>query len=821
MTAPPVLNANAPLVVTAPRLVAPALLTRLIVPVFAASVAKLLPVLVSVYVPPLPFRVSAVAVNAAVWVPAPVVVSDNALPFVFKPAFSAMPPVPDVSDVAPVVVTALPIVMPVPVSDVTFDAIVPAELDVTVPMEVTVNALSLAFTPAFSAIPPVPAVSDVAPVVVTAPPIVMPVPVSNVTFDAIVPAELDITAPIDVSVRSPPRVFIAPSSEAPPEPETIDTSKGLVELAPIDPVPELMTTAPAFAVNASDVVLLPERLIAALTTTLPPVDSSNEEPSPKLTAPPTVIAPPLVTLSAPVVVTGPTFVASILASVIAPVLPVSVLMLLLLLLSVYVAPLPSRLTVVALNAPGCVTTPPVVNVNAPVVVTAPKLVAVAAFFRLMLLALLVPPPVVSEPNMLSSAPSVNVPPPLSVNAPAVNVAVWLAVPVVVSVSAPPCAMAPPPNVLIGPRSEMPPKPLVIATSNALVDVDPIDPPVPIVTPLSAALAVNASDPAALPVRLIAAFTVTLPPVDSSFDMPSPMLTAAPTVSAPTLVTFSAPVVVTGPTLSAVMTARLMLPVLPVSVLMLLPLLSSVYAPPLPSRLTVVALSAPGCVTTPLVVNVNAPVVATLSKLVVAAMFFRSMLAALPMAPVVSEPNMLSSIPSVNVPPPFSVNAPAVNAAVWLAVPVVVSVSAPPCARVPPPSVLIGPPSVMPPEPLVIATSNALVEVDPIAPPVPIITPLSAALAVSASEAAAVPVRLIAAFTTTLPPVDVSEDMPLPMLTTSPTVNVPTLVTFSAPVVVTDRTLVAIPMFLRSMLAALLVPLPVVSELKLLSCVASR
>ncbi len=170
------------------------------------------------------------------------------------------------------------------------------------------------------------------------------------------------------------------------------------------------------------------------------------------------------------------------------------------------------------------------------VLIAPKLVAVATFFRLMLEALLVPPPVVSDANILSSVPSVNVPPPFTVSAPAVNAAVWLAIPAVISVSAPP-------RVLTAPPSVIPPEPLVIDTSNALDIVEPIDPPEPIVTPLSAVFAVSASDAAALPVRFIAAFTVTLPPVDSSDDTP-PNFTSPSTVNPPTLVTFSASVVVT-------------------------------------------------------------------------------------------------------------------------------------------------------------------------------------------------------------------------------------------------------------------------------------
>ncbi len=253
---------------------------------------------------------------------------------------------------------------------------------------------------------------------------------------------------------------------------------------------------------------------------------------------------------------------------------------------------------------------------------------------------------------------------------------------------------------------------------------------------------------------------------------------------PVVDSVSAPVVVTAPSVLVVrLLVRLSVPVFAVTLPMSLPALSSVYVPTPPSRLTVVALKVPGCVTVPPVVNVNAPVVATLSKLVVTAMFFRSMLAALPVPPVVSDVNLLSSVPSVNVPPPLSVNAPAVNAAVWIAVPAVVSVSAPP-------RVLTAPPSAIPPEPPMIATPNASDIVDPIEPVNPAIelidTDLSAALA-SANDAVCVPVRLIAAFTNTLPPVDSSFDMPSPTLTPSTTARSPTLETFSVVAVVTGPT----------------------------------
>ncbi len=268
------------------------------------------------------------------------------------------------------------------------------------------------------------------------------------------------------------------------------------------------------------------------------------------------------------------------------------------------------------NAALCVTIPPVVNVNAPVVAILPKLVAVPAFFRLMLAALPGLIPVVSDVNMLSCVSSVNVPPPLSVSAPAVKAAVWLAVPEVVSVSAPP-------RVLTAPPSVMPPEPLVIDTSNALDIVEPIDPPEPIVTPLSAALAVSASDAAALPVRFIAAFTVTLPPVDVSDDTP-PKFTAPPTVSVPPLATVSAPVVVTSPTLVASVLTRLMLPVSPVTDVKLLPVLASVYAPFVPFSVSVVADSAveASWLIAPVVDSVSAPLVVTAPSVLVVRLLVR-------------------------------------------------------------------------------------------------------------------------------------------------------------------------------------------------------
>ncbi|OQW75765.1 MAG: hypothetical protein BVN32_09490, partial [Proteobacteria bacterium ST_bin14] len=90
---------SAPVVVTGPTLVAAALFTRSMLPVVPVTEARTLPALVSVYAPPLPFSTRPAVVNAALCVPAPVVVRVSVLPLVVTPAFSAMPPVPAVSDV--------------------------------------------------------------------------------------------------------------------------------------------------------------------------------------------------------------------------------------------------------------------------------------------------------------------------------------------------------------------------------------------------------------------------------------------------------------------------------------------------------------------------------------------------------------------------------------------------------------------------------------------------------------------------------------------------------------------------------------------------
>ena len=82
VTEPPVLNANAPEVVTAPKLVVLALLVRLIDPVLAVNDPKTLPALLSVKAPPVPSSARLAVVNAAVCDAALVVVSDNAPPCV-------------------------------------------------------------------------------------------------------------------------------------------------------------------------------------------------------------------------------------------------------------------------------------------------------------------------------------------------------------------------------------------------------------------------------------------------------------------------------------------------------------------------------------------------------------------------------------------------------------------------------------------------------------------------------------------------------------------------------------------------------------------
>ncbi len=344
-------------------------------------------------------------------------------------------------------------------------------------------------------------------------------------------------------LTAPPSV-IPPDAPEPPVIDTPNASDIVAPIEPVNPAIELIDTDLSAALaSANDAVCVPVRLIAAFTDTLPLVDSSFDSPVPKFTTSTTVNAPPLVTFSAPVVVTGPTLVASVLIRLTLPVLPVTEVNALPALVRVYAPFVPFSVSSPAVNfavaAASCVTAPVELNAS----VFAPALTAALS---------IIPPP------------------------PAVSV------------------VAPP---------------VVTAPATVRLDVAPV------------VLTVSAPD------------VVTVPPVDVPSCVVAPAFT------------------------------RLIVPVLPVSVLMLLAALSSVYVAPLPSRLTVVALSAPGCVTVPKVVNVNAPVVAILPKLVVAAMFFRSMVAALPVPPVVSELKLLSSVPSVNVPPPFTVSAPAVNAAV--------------------------------------------------------------------------------------------------------------------------------------------------------------
>ncbi len=252
----------------------------------------------------------------------------------------------------------------------------------------------------------------------------------------------------------------------------------------------------------------------------------------------------------------------------------------------------------------------VLNANIPLVVTAPKLVVPALLNRLML-----PVFAASVAKLLPLLVRVYAPfDPFSVSSPAVNLAV----------AAASCVTAP---------VELNVSVLVPALTAALSIIPPLPAVSAVAPPVITAPATVRLDVAPVVLTVSAPDVVTVPPVDVPSCVVAPAFT------------------------------RLIVPVLPVSVLMLLAALSSVYVAPLPSRLTVVALSAPGCVTVPKVVNVNAPVVAILPKLVVAAMFFRSMVAALPVPPVVSELKLLSSVPSVNVPPPFTVSAPAVNAAV--------------------------------------------------------------------------------------------------------------------------------------------------------------
>ena len=92
------MNVNPPVVETVPKLVVALALNNDAVAAVAVSEAKLLPVLVSVKLPP-PSRLSAFAVNAADCDTLPADVSVSVLPFVSTVASSVML-VPD-SDVAP------------------------------------------------------------------------------------------------------------------------------------------------------------------------------------------------------------------------------------------------------------------------------------------------------------------------------------------------------------------------------------------------------------------------------------------------------------------------------------------------------------------------------------------------------------------------------------------------------------------------------------------------------------------------------------------------------------------------------------------------